>query len=206
MADNDKSGPETISNDELAEQMASLERKIERFNAEKSLFSDDRKRLDDAFTELRERQAGFIEEVHERVRQENQHLRRNERYRNGIAAMVIGINIALTGVYLGDATDPFGLGLRENAAETVSTQIASRAEVLTNDTLLFDDCISAIARSYPDEFTGQPFVQETQRAEFGGRLRHTITYDAPSGRVEVVCDEIFTSLGVLTTILSHTKV
>jgi hypothetical protein len=63
--------------------------------------------------------------------------------------------------------------------------------------------MSTVMRTYPGELTGQPFSQATERIENGIRLRHVFSFDLGGKQIAIVCDEIFTSSGVLTSIISR---
>jgi hypothetical protein len=201
MTDNDK--PESPSDDENARRVAELdwrERKLAQFE---DRVREDAARLDEAYTELRERQAQANNEVIERAEREVDRQLRQQQFRNWLTAGIICVNVGLAGVYIGDATDPFGLNARPGGDEAVEPASPEQPAARQADTLFFDDCMQAVDRAYPGELRGRPLSHSVAQLENGLRLRHTISASSPEREITVVCDEIFTSLGVITSIVSR---
>lgn len=198
----DKDNLESSSVDENARRAAELdwrERKLDHFE---DRVRKDAARLDEAYTELRERQAQANTEVIERAGKEVDRQLRQQQLRNWLTAGIICVNVGLAGVYIGDANDPFGLNARPGG-EAVELASPEQPAARQADTLFFDDCMQAVDRAYPGELRGRPLSHSVAQFENGLRLRHTISASSPEPEITVVCDEIFTSLGVITSIVSR---
>jgi hypothetical protein len=201
----DKDSPENPSADEHARRAAELDWRERKLDQREDRQHRDAVRLDETYTELRERQAHAARDVMELAGKEVDRQLHQQQLRNWLTAGIICINVGLAGIYIGDAMDPFGLNARSGGLEAVDLASTQQPATHKADTLFFDDCMQAVDRAYPGEMRGQHLTHSVEQLENGLRLRHTISASWSERAITVVCDEVFTSLGVITSIVSRSE-